>query len=755
MTGHEARFQAHYADHPAIARLGTGMLASAPLLVGSLPIPRTRLIGREVELATSRVLLLDEGVPLLTLTGPGGVGKTRLVLAIAHEMADQFADGVVWVDLAPLTDPALVPSVSAEALHLPPVATDAIEDALIRHLRAKQTLLLFENCEHLLAAVADLTAALLTACPAVQVLATSRSSLHLRGEQEFPVDPLPVPAEDHVAWEVAQSAAVRLFAERARSVRPDFHVDERNIAAVAAICCRLDGLPLAIELAAAQSKLFAPAALAARLGDRLSLLTSGARDLPARQQTMRDAIAWSYDLLTEAEHRLFWRLGVFVGGWTLAAAEAVVDPNSDKSVLATLAALVDKNLARRLDSSDADAQPRFTLLETVREYALEQLSASGEAAVIRDRHASWCLQVAEQGRTEPWDALPVGWLTRMSAEQDNLRAAFDWLEAQGQVPAALRLATAAADHARLHGPLAEARERLARALALTDGRYPELRARALYALGNLAWDQQDLPACMAAAEQALALFRQLDDAVGIVPSLVILGGAVTDHGDVAGGRALLEEALALSPPDRKPRDWVLSLLAMIVDLQGDDELALALLNESITLARSWGDPSLATYQAPFLADFARRRGDLAHAAMLLREAFAAYADLQAQAELAYCLEATATLAATMGHWEREARLLGVAEALREQIGRPLDNPLRPAYDRLVATLCGELGVHSVPRPGRLDERCRWLWRLRRRTTFWSPSWPEATRRSRPGRPIRSTPPRAHCSRPRRRPMVLT
>jgi DNA-binding CsgD family transcriptional regulator len=227
---------------------------------------------------------------------------------------------------------------------------------------------------------------------------------------------------------------------------------------------------------------------------------------------------------------------------------------------------------------------------------------------------------------------------------------------------------------------------LARALALAGDRYPQLRALALYALGHLAWDQQDLPACVAAAEQALMLFRQLNDADGIVHSLAILGGAVTDQGDVAGGRALLEEALALSPPDRKPRDWVLSLLGMIVDLQGNDELALALLNESITLARSWGDPSLATYQAPFLADLARRRGDVVRAAALLHEAFAAYADLQAQAELAYCLEGTATLAATMEEWERAARLLGGAEALREQIGRPLDYPLRPNYDRLVATV---------------------------------------------------------------------
>jgi predicted ATPase len=219
----------------------------------------------------------------LTHTGPGGVGKTRLAVAIAKEVADRFADGVVFIDLAPLPDSALVSPVTASALNLQPVASQAIEDALIRHLRAKQTLLLFDNCEHLLTAVADLAAVLLTACPVLQVLATSRAPLHLRGEQELPVNPLPVPGEGHVAWEeMTASAAVRLFAERARSVRPDFNVDERDIAAMAAICRRLDGLPLAIKLAAAQTKLLAPAALLARLGDRLRLLTGGARELPAR-----------------------------------------------------------------------------------------------------------------------------------------------------------------------------------------------------------------------------------------------------------------------------------------------------------------------------------------------------------------------------------------------------------------------------------------------------------------------------------------
>ncbi len=296
---------------------------SVPLL-GSPPIPRPRLIGRDTDSAAARSYLLDAAVPLLTLTGPGGVGKTRLALAIAADVAASFADGIVWVDLASLSDPALVPAALAAAIGRTPAPDTPLADALALALRPRQMLLLFDNCEHLLAATADLVGALLTRCPALQVLATSRAPLHLQGEQILPVEPLALPASDALAFSsIEQSDSVRLFLDRAQAVHHTFTLSELNAPAVAALCRHLDGLPLAIELAAARVNVLPPAQLLSRLEHDLPLLTKGRRDLPARQQTIRDAIAWSYDLLEPSAQALFRRLAVFVGGFTLDAAEHV------------------------------------------------------------------------------------------------------------------------------------------------------------------------------------------------------------------------------------------------------------------------------------------------------------------------------------------------------------------------------------------------------------------------------------------------
>ncbi|HEU5433336.1 MAG TPA: LuxR C-terminal-related transcriptional regulator [Thermomicrobiales bacterium] len=668
--------------------------AAALTLPGVLPVPRTRLIGRDAEVASARALLLDEAVPLLTLTGPGGVGKTRLALAVAHDVADHFPGGVLWVDLAPLRDPSLVSSAVA-ALALPLATDQPIEQQLIRRLRSQQALALFDNCEHLLPAVAALVAALLAGCPALQALVTGRTPLHIRGEQLLPVEPLSLPAPDAALspTDLAQQAAAALFVDRVRAVRPGFAVTADNMAAIAALCRQLDGLPLAIELAAVRLRLLSVDMLLAQMRDRLRLLRDGPRDLPVRQQTLHATIAWSYGLLAPAEQALFRRLAVFVGGWTLDAAAAVCEISSPQT-FDRIAALVNQSLVARHAPAPGD-EPRFTMLETIREYGLDQMATHNEDAAVRDCHAAWCLHIAEQDMPAPWADPRPGWMARMTVELANIRAAVDWLEERERVAPLLRLATATMQHALWHGPLPEGQQRLQRALALADDRCPELRAKALWALGALTWDeQQDLAAATTATEAALSLFRALADPVGIVYALIVLGGIATDLGELDRGLALLEEALALSAPGRPPREFILAILGSIAAFQGDDDRAEALLTESIALERASSAEWTASPMEPFLAEIAHRRGDAARAAGMLLETLERNPNRLMRATLTRCLEGAASLAATTGAPKRAARLLGAAATLRERIGRPLDRPLRPAYDRVVAAVRAQLGDAS-------------------------------------------------------------
>ena len=405
------------------------------------PLPRTGLIGRETERASARARLIDDAVPLLTLVGPGGVGKTRLALAIAADVAERFSDGVVWVDLAPLADSTLVPAAVARALAVIPTPGALVAEELARHLRPRQSLLLLDNCEHVLADAAALASSLLAACPALQVLATSRAPLRVQGEVELPTDPLPLPAENGLADADAllSSDAVRLFVERARAVDPACQPAPNHCLTWPRLCRRLDGLPLAIELAAGRTRILPPSLLRARLERRLPVLTGGRRDAPARQQTVRNSIGWSYELLDPDEQTLFRRLCVFAGSFALEAAQAVSNGSPRNDVVPVLERLVEQNLVRRME---ARGEPRFTMLETILEFGLEQLAGSGQEDDARDRHAAFFLALVERLDANVFEHLPEAApvLARLQAEHPNLRAALARFEATGAVEPFVRLA---------------------------------------------------------------------------------------------------------------------------------------------------------------------------------------------------------------------------------------------------------------------------------------------------------------------------
>jgi predicted ATPase/DNA-binding CsgD family transcriptional regulator/Tfp pilus assembly protein PilF len=602
------------------------MVASAiAFLPGTPPIPRTRLIGRDAEREAARGHLLDEAVPLLTLTGPGGVGKTRLALAIAGDVADAFAEGVSWIDLAPLADASLVPATVARALDLPLPPGATIEAELVRHLRPSQTLLLIDNCEHLVAAVADLVARLLTACPALQVLATSRAPLRVRGEQEAPVEPLSLPTTeaDASVEVVAGSDAICLFVERARAVRPEFRLDAANAGAVAAVCHHLDGLPLAIELAAARMKILSIDALLAQMSDRLRLLGGGARDLPTRQQTIRDTVAWSYELLDPETQCLFRRLAVFAGGWTLESAQAVVGNGVDSDVMQGVTTLVDQSLVRRMES---EGEPRFTMLETIREFGLEQQAESGEAESTRQAHAKHFRALAASVyRVYKTGSDKKSLMDKLDGERDNLRAALGWtFVSRGE-----DLLAFAANLARFwkeRGPESEGRVWLERGLA-TDAGVPTLdRARALLWLAMFVNWQGEAQQGIALAEECVDLSRSLGDQYQLGEVLGQLGDMLCMNGEIDRARQCYSESLSLfqDMENQVSSAWIWWKLARAAVQCGDLVQAEALFKQTLQFFRDYGDAEGVGLSLSQLGSVARKRGDLEQAATYLAEACALY-----------------------------------------------------------------------------------------------------------------------------------
>ena len=692
----------------------------------TLPEALTSFIGRERELA--EIKGLSQGKRLLTLVGAGGVGKTRLALQFAAEVLDAYRDGVWLVELAPVADPALVPQTVATVLGLKEQPGKSLTQTLTEHLKHKQLLLLLDNCEHLVDACATLADTLVCQCPGVRVLATSRQALGITGEQTYRVPSLSLP--DRTKAPTPQSLStyesVQLFIDRALLVRSDFQVTNQNAPALASLCCHLDGIPLAIELAAARVRSLSVEEIEGKLDQRFRLLTGGSRTALPRQQTLRSLIDWSYDLLHEPEKLFLQRLSVFAGGWTPAAAEAVCagEGIESRDVLDLLTSLADKSLVVPEQES---AQTRWQLLETVRQYARDRLEDAGGSAAVRVRHRDYYLALAEEAAPQLRGVEQAEWLRRLEEEHDNLRAGLEWSLVDTGSKGGLRLCGALQRFWWTRGYFTEGRQWCTRvlgkagaeertqervsvlnaagALSYYQGDYPAARAlhekglgisrelgyrrgiaASLGNLGNVASNQGDYPAARALQEESLAIRRELGDPSGIALALNNLGYLALRQGDYPAAKALLEESLAISRElgDRSGIAVSLSNLGYLALNQGDYPAAGALLEESLAIGRELGDRFGIAGSLSNLGYLALNQGDYPAAGALLEESLAIRRELGDRFGIPYSLEGLAAVVAARRDSLRGARIWGATERLRAEIGTPLPPNERSDYDRRVA-----------------------------------------------------------------------
>jgi predicted ATPase len=684
----------------------------------NIPVQRTAFVGREKEIEAAKELLLRPDVRLVTITGPGGIGKTRLGIEIASAVADHFPGGIHFVALSAVNDPGLLLSVIVQALGLREAGGQSPLELLKKHLQDPSRppmLFLLDNFEHLLQAAPTL-ADLLAMGPNLKLLVTSRAALHIYGEHEFPVPPLAVPdsRSKPTIYDLSKYPAVALFLQRAGAAKPDFELNEENSSAIIEICSRLDGLPLAIELAAARVKVLSVAAMRTRLASRLQLLTGGARDLPQRQQTLRAAIDWSYDLLSPAEQKLFRRLSVFAGGSTLESVEAVCDAKADLDLdlLDGMASMVDKSLVQQVTQPHGES--RFTMLETIREYAREKLEASNEEASTRRAHAAYCLVIAEEAATEQGETVGAEWLENFVREHDNFRAALDWLTETGDADWGLRLGAALFRFWERLEYLSEGRDWLGKLLKLpAAAASSRARARALFAAGILTAEQGDYLQSEVLIAESRDVSRELGDKQGVAVSLNALAVSARDRGDLALANALSEENLELWREIGDPRAIAraISNLASVAKLQRDFTRARSLYDECQSLFHQLGDRTGVAWSINYKGDVARDEGDSASARSLYeqalsmfreigdrwgvagtladlgnlareqrdcatahalyRESLKVFQELEHRRGIARLLECFACSASIQFQAERSLRLAGAAAALRQNIGAPL------------------------------------------------------------------------------------